>query len=661
MALKSYVIDSNSAQYTSAELTGLISLITTEGVLDTVTPGSNVDFEVIESSPAAMTVDVGTGFANVIFTKNSETWKVIVNNNASETLTVSSNTSGSQRDDAVIVVLSQAEPTALKTNVASLQIVDGTPGAGVLSDADIDTFLGHQNWARLADIEVANAASSILTANITDTRALVTLDLLPTDGNDTYVTKATNQTSGLIGNKTWGGTHIFTVDSLQTADTSAPSSDTSVPNKKYVDDQITNNISGVTLTFGEAIDGTTTPQSAFISRGTADADAFPTQRQIENTATDRDIYGVLFYGQTFTTDAYATKLTSVDLCLDKILSPSGNFVVDIYAVDGSNHPTGSSLGTVTISASAVPTTAPYNWVTFTFSSAITVTPSTVYAIRATCISGDAANHIAWHYDNTAPYAGGNQVDSSDAGSTWNTDTTDDFMFRVYTYEEQTAGQVYRSDQTGPQRGRFDGFVEDSISASADGTLRISGLQDGFTGLTDGGEYHVDASTGGISLAQEGMQVGVARSTTEIFIERENAYVFVVQQSTTNALSNSSNEPYEEDIYFECGFAPSRIELHFHGSVSQGATSNSRILSFSGEFLDGKFRGNAMKFGTSALAFTATKDGFDVTSMTLIDSGSIVTLTIGTATITESGFKFKVSVVAGVAGSGSITASGVCYR
>ena len=667
MALKSFLVGSNLARYTAAEISGLISLIASEGVLDTV--GSNTDLKVIESGTPAMSVQVGTGYACVSFDDGSETWKVIVHNNAAATLSIAANSSGVNRVDAVVLSLSDDEPNALKTNVASLGVVTGS-GATALADAAIDSYFGHTNWVRLADVTVSNGDTTIINSEIADTRALVTLNALPADGDDTYVTLDTNQT-GITGDKEWDGDHtfnglvIFADDEARSTTSAAPTDDKSLANKKYVDDQIEGQIAGLTLVMGEDIDGTTTPKACFISKGTSADDEAPVIRQVaHNGGANYDAYGVNFEGQSFTTDAYTDKIVKVRLCLDKVGAPGGNFIVYLYATDGSGLPTGAALGSVTISAASI-NAEEFTWYTATFSSPIDVDPNTKYALYGTTISGDASNHIAWHYDNANPYSGGSRIYSSDAGASWNNDTTDDFMFEIWGYESQTAGLVYMSDYDAHFRGLFDGFIEDDLAAAASGQLRVSGIQDGFTGLTAGAMYFVGTTAGSSSTTNDGMQIGMAVSTTEILIDKSDAVVRIASLASTGLQGDTSatrTAPNDEYIYLQCGFKPSRIEIHLYGVV---AGANSRIGVFDGMFEDNLWRGRVLLLGTAAAAFTDVVDASGVTSFVITRVGE-ATLTFSLGELIGAGMTFKIAVAYVGGGTdpvnGSISALiATCYR
>ena len=231
MAIKVYKINSNLAGYTDEEFSAIENLICTEGVFDVNT--DDTDLKVTESTPNAMTVDVAIGAALVTYLQNAVTWKVVARSNAVETATISANTSGSNRVDAIVIHLKQDEPNALKTNVAEIKVILGTSVAA-LTDGAIDTSLADTNWYRLGDVTVPNGAVTITNSDIADTRVRVTLDAIPTDGDLRYVTA--------VGDQTISGTKTFQTAFPEVASGIAPpTADYQFSTKKYVDDQIADN------------------------------------------------------------------------------------------------------------------------------------------------------------------------------------------------------------------------------------------------------------------------------------------------------------------------------------------------------------------------------------------------------------------------------------
>lgn len=145
-------------------------LIKSQGIVDENADGS--DLVVEENTPQQMNVLVNSGVAYVHITKNGRDWWVRVANDAQAQVTVSPNVSGSTRIDALVLRVSvSTEPNASATNVATLAMVQGTPGGAAPSDGDITTALGSDGWVRLANITVDNGVGQIFTADIEDTRA----------------------------------------------------------------------------------------------------------------------------------------------------------------------------------------------------------------------------------------------------------------------------------------------------------------------------------------------------------------------------------------------------------------------------------------------------------------------------------------------------------
>lgn len=410
------------------------------------------------------------------------------------------------------------------------------------------------------------------------------------------------------------------------------------------------------LTFGEAIDGSSTPKLAFVSKGTSDSDATVVQEQKSyGSGGDRDVYGVNFESQTFTISTYEDTITAIELLLEEFGNPSGNFRMRLYAVDGSGKPTGSALATETLTATSIGTTN-YRWKTFTLSSPLTVTPGTEYAIVVDVVSGDASNYVGWIHGSGNTYSGGQAWNSADAGSTW-TSFANDFCFRVWSYETQTAGQVYQSHQGEPYRGAVDGFVTTNTAASATGTLVMGGRQDSFTGLTPGANYYSDTTAGGITASTGGLKIGKAVSATEIVVDKSNRFV-VGNTVTTESLQIFSLSG-EEEIFFNFGFEPEKVGLHLEMDLSASVAANSRQMVFTGEYSEGTLKGNYVIGRLTATDYCDVKSAQGTTSITITD-GAAETFAFDTLAVTEAGFScrfFSQQSTSGSAGQGIITATG----
>lgn len=255
MSTKVYIIDSNQAQYTAEELSGFINELMGEGVFDS--QGANNDLEVYESTPNAMTVEVRPGACLVEYTKNGVTWKTICESNDTETLTILANSSGADRVDAIVVHLSQDEPNALKNNVVTIEVVEGT-GAVVLTDGAIDSALGDGNWYRIADITVPNGASTITDSDITDTRETVSF------GKNTggYVSRIRGDalTNPVSADIDFNNYHAYDINTLQVNNNGSFGGDVLVSGN--------HNVEGNIVVSGNAtVSGNVTTEGYFIGDG----------------------------------------------------------------------------------------------------------------------------------------------------------------------------------------------------------------------------------------------------------------------------------------------------------------------------------------------------------------------------------------------------------
>ena len=123
---------------------------------------------VTQNSPAAMSVLVAPG---VVYIPNADYdeldsnqvkfWEAVIT--VSTAVAITANTSGSTRIDLICVKMdTTVTPDEHASNIATLVAVAGTPGAGVPATPD--------NYAKLAEVSVANGAATIVTADITDSR-----------------------------------------------------------------------------------------------------------------------------------------------------------------------------------------------------------------------------------------------------------------------------------------------------------------------------------------------------------------------------------------------------------------------------------------------------------------------------------------------------------
>lgn len=266
------------------------------------------------------------------------------------------------------------------------------------------------------------------------------------------------------------------------------------------------------ITVGEDIDGSTTPKACFIAPSPADT----TENTLVNVGsatgynniTVNQILGaVINVGDNNIITAMEWSQGYSDG-----MDSSDEVVFEVYAVDGSNLPTGSALASKTVLWSV------YGGGTekITLDSPVTLTKNTVYAF---CIKNQA---------NAGGEEFGPETRTNNPSSTFETEMVKytgswatvsgryPAEFKLYGYPELTSGEAYKSDENITQRNNFDGFIVDNLSDSDDGFLYVDTVNK-FTGLTAGSTYYVD-SDGAIATTGT-TEVGKALSDTTIKVKR----------------------------------------------------------------------------------------------------------------------------------------------
>ena len=180
-------IDAGSTSNLGTDISQLLSYFiggdtnSGSGVLDK----SGGHLLVSESGTPAMTVDVASGVAFIRDNNSTEFLKKLrvaeIDADVTDTLTVSSNSTGADRIDACVAYVDLAGSSAVRgLDHITLDVIDGTNGASAMSDSQLQTAVdslvsGYTDvpFIRLADITVADGASSIVDANISDTRIQV--------------------------------------------------------------------------------------------------------------------------------------------------------------------------------------------------------------------------------------------------------------------------------------------------------------------------------------------------------------------------------------------------------------------------------------------------------------------------------------------------------
>lgn len=150
---------------------------------------------VTQNSPLGMSVLVADGVVyipNADYIANLATatkfYRVVIKDE--DPVTIPSNTSGSDCQHGLDVVVNKVTvPNEYGSNIATLVVTLGTPGAGAPAVPD--------NGYRLAEVEVVDGATQIATASITDTRTQISINDVVISTN--IVTKTGTQT---LTNKT---------------------------------------------------------------------------------------------------------------------------------------------------------------------------------------------------------------------------------------------------------------------------------------------------------------------------------------------------------------------------------------------------------------------------------------------------------------------------
>lgn len=152
----------------------------------------------------------------------------------------------------------------------------------------------------------------------------------------------------------------------------------------------------------------------------------------QNVSTNADFdltSASVWKGQTFDTEATQTNISGFKVYLNAtgtLTSASTDIFIELYAVDGSNLPTGSALASASKPVNDVLANGAGVY-TFEFTP-VTVTASTKYAMVARVDGFDGSNYVSIFYRNTSVYANGNGVTSSNSGSTWTNELSNDYYF-----------------------------------------------------------------------------------------------------------------------------------------------------------------------------------------------------------------------------------------
>ena len=233
--------------------------------------------------------------------------------------------------------------------------------------------------------------------------------------------------------------------------------------------------------------------------------------------------------QSFTTSANTTGIRAVMVktTTNNAAGGSYGYVASIYAVNGSNQPTGAALGTSTASLAQNSTQT----VTLTFSSPIAVSPNTTYCLVISSGSGGInGNTTTVYYDNAAGYNSATFSTTTNGGTSWTSSTTESLYYELW--ETMTvAGEVQESDTTQTVlsgdnydlSNNFCGFALATVSSGATVGVNLGPVDSDQTGLTVGAEYYLNGSGGviGTTAGAVSVKVGLSVSATQLLIKFNN--------------------------------------------------------------------------------------------------------------------------------------------
>ena len=152
---------------------------------------SSADLEVTQNGTPNMSVNVASGWAAIVGTTQANMGTYLAYNDATQNLVITTANGSNPRIDLICMTVSDAFYSGVLNQVA-FQVIAGTPAGSPVAPTLPD------NSISLATVLVGAGVTSILTANITDTRVQASAPLVTLSGVETLSNK-TLARSILIG------------------------------------------------------------------------------------------------------------------------------------------------------------------------------------------------------------------------------------------------------------------------------------------------------------------------------------------------------------------------------------------------------------------------------------------------------------------------------
>ncbi len=234
-----------------------------------------------------------------------------------------------------------------------------------------------------------------------------------------------------------------------------------------------------------------------------------------SAGTDQTLSTTAWVSQSFTTSARAVSIKNVAILVRESAGSGASSVTLTVSIraDSGGSPTGSDIEskTATVVASGG---ANLNRIAYlTFSSPVTVSPSTVYHV----IVRSSGSSFALRRNNTA---GQGTNASTDSGSTWGA-ANGKIWFDLGEIDT-VEGRMYVADADLMSRLDYVGFFATDSTTGNAVSVQVDGVVAGLSGLTAGVRYYAsDTGTLSSTVGTYEVPLGIAVSTTELMIEKTN--------------------------------------------------------------------------------------------------------------------------------------------